>query len=149
MAGSYNILIHTPDFPLWDGGISTVACDYAKALTLAGHRVVVVTPEQTPEDRPWDQHQPFRILRTKKHKAFWLQFLDGLRVTRKLMHSVSFDFAISQRWNVSGLICHVLYRREKVPHLQWFHGNEIYDRHRRGLREYLLPLLRFSHYVVE
>lgn len=134
----YKILIHTPDFPLWGGGISTVAFEYAKVLTLAGHRVVVITPEQTAEDTGWDRRQPFRILRTRKHKAFWLQYLDGLRVTRNVVRSESFDFTISQRWNVSGLICHFLSKHHKILHLQWFHGNEMYDRHRRGIWARLL-----------
>lgn len=138
MVRSYDILIHTPDFPLWDGGIATVAFEYASAFTQAGHRVVVMTPQQTPEDRQWDQRQPFRVIRTAKHKAFWLQFLDGWRVTRAVVRSEAFDLMISQRWNVSGLICHVLSKRAKIPHFQWFHGNEIYDRHRKGMWARLL-----------
>src|SRR5574341_1935580 len=132
MSKSYNILIHTPDFPLWDGGISTLAFEYAKAFTLAGQRVVVITPEQTPEDRRWDPRQPFRVLRTRKHKAFWLQYVDGLRVARNFVRSSSVDFTMSLRWNVSGLIGHYLSKRYEIPHLQWFSGNEIYDRHRKG-----------------
>jgi phosphatidylinositol alpha-1,6-mannosyltransferase len=131
-------LIHTPDFPLWDGGIAAVGYEYARALTLAGHHVVVVTQEQTPEDRAWDQRQPFRVLRLKKRKAFWLQYLDGLRVTRSLVRSTRFDFTMSLRWNVSGLICHDLSQRHNIPHLQWFNGNEIYDRHRKGIWARLL-----------
>jgi phosphatidylinositol alpha-1,6-mannosyltransferase len=123
---------------LWDGGIATVAFEYASALTRAGHRVVVMTPQQTPGDREWDRRQPFRVIRTAKHKAFWLQFLDGWRVASAVVRSEAFDLMISQRWNVSGLICHVLSKRAKIPHFQWFHGNEIYDRHRKGLWARLL-----------
>lgn len=128
----YRILIHTPDFPLWDGGISTLACEYARTLTRLGHLVTVITPLQTGQDKNWDKTQEFRIIRLKKQKAFYLQFFLYLYQTIAETKNVKYDLIISMRWNVSGLICDIISHRSGIPHFQWFSGNEIFDRHREN-----------------
>ena len=40
------ILVATPDFPLWDGGISTMAYEVASGFKRLGHEVGVMTPLQ-------------------------------------------------------------------------------------------------------
>ena len=124
-----NIVIHTPDFPLWDGGISTVAYEYAKTLQGFGHGVTVITPEQTDKDRGWDHARPFSVLRLKKRKAFWLQYAGGLFTTQKFIKRKKIDLLLSFRWNVSGMVCGQISCQFQIPHFQWFHGNELFDRH--------------------
>jgi len=123
------ILIHTPDFPPCDGGISTVAYEYARTFHDHGHEVLVITPSPCYDMGEWDSKQRFALNRISNIKAFALKYYYQLFQLRKVLSKKRFDLLISQRWNVSGLICEKARNSFSIPHYQWFHGNEIYDRH--------------------
>ena len=63
------ILVVTPDFPLWDGGISTVAMEWSGGLHRLGHEVVVLTPLQDPGDLEFDRKLPYKTIRLRNVKA--------------------------------------------------------------------------------
>lgn len=123
------ILIHTPDFPPCDGGIATVAYEYARTFQDQGHDVLVITPSPYSDMGKWDSKQQFTINRLPNIKAFALKYYYQRFQLRRVLSQKRFDLLISQRWNVSGLVCEKARKHFSIPHYQWFHGNEIYDRH--------------------
>jgi len=64
-----NVLLVTPDFPLWDGGISTVSYELTKALNNIGVSTTVVTPQQMPGDLGFDRSLSFNVVRLANPKA--------------------------------------------------------------------------------
>ena len=63
------ILVVTPDFPLWDGGISTVALEVSNGLQRLGHEIVVLAPSQDPGDREYDGTLPYETVRLRNVKS--------------------------------------------------------------------------------
>lgn len=66
---SPDVFLVTPDFPLWDGGISTVSHELSKALNNAGVRTVVISPQQTHGDLRFDSTLTFDVVRLANPKA--------------------------------------------------------------------------------
>jgi hypothetical protein len=66
---SPGVFLVTPDFPLWDSGVSTVSHELSKALNNAGVRTIVISSQQTPDDLRFDNTLPFGVIRLANHKA--------------------------------------------------------------------------------
>lgn len=122
-----NILIISADFPPWDGGIAQVAYEYARAFTGLGHKVTALAPVYG-DDKAWDGRQPFEVLRYRCHKSFqghyWLLRLKLANLLRRR----TYDWILCMRWNFDGLALGARIRGNPVI-FQWFHGNELFDRH--------------------
>ena len=66
---SPDVFLVTPDFPLCDGGISTVSYELSKALNKATVRTIVISPQQTPDDLRFDNTLLFGVTRLVNPKA--------------------------------------------------------------------------------
>lgn len=128
------ILLHTPEFPPCDGGVSAAAYEYARAFQRLGHAVTVVTPSHRDSSPTWDAAQLFEIQRVRSFKSLDATYFYQRFHLHRLLSRLPSDVLLSQRWKVSGLVCETARRRFAIPHLQWFHGNEVYDRHLRKRR---------------
>ena len=92
------ILILTPDFPLWDGGVAAVAENLADFLQRAGQHVTVFTPTQTPHDAAFDDGQKYRVIRLRNLKdRFYKYFLGHWRL-RSLLIRERFDCILATNW---------------------------------------------------
>jgi phosphatidylinositol alpha-1,6-mannosyltransferase len=94
-----------------------------------GHEILVITSTPGIETRTWDNRQSFELRRILNFKAFALKYLYQWFHLNRLLSKKCMDLLISQRWNVSGLVCEKARGKFAIPHYQFFHGNEIYDRH--------------------
>ena len=105
------------------------AYEYARSFRHLGHDVLVVAPTQLQGNRAWDYSQAFEIVRVPSTKSFALNYYYQRFHLNRLLSRRRFDVLLSQKWNVSGLACDYARHRQAIPHIQWFHGNEIYDHH--------------------
>jgi phosphatidylinositol alpha-1,6-mannosyltransferase len=92
------ILLATPDFPLWDGGVAVWAEKLAEFFARAGHDVTVLTPRQLPGDDEFDAARKYRVLRTRNVKARRIKYAYAHWRTRLLLRVEKFDHAIALTW---------------------------------------------------
>jgi len=126
------ILIHTPDFPSWDGGISTMAYEYASELSRMGFEVQVVTLYRCKEDLLWDSSQPFKVHRMRNIKSSIAAYYYQVYKTYRFVTDFVPDLFISLRWDFSGLVGCALKGLGKYELLQFFHGNDIFSGRRKS-----------------
>ena len=119
------ILIATPDFPLWDGGISTVSFEVAMGLHRIGHDISVLTPLQNPSDINFDSTLPFKIFRIKNIKDHYLKTYYHIMKMNQLIKKYKFDLIMAQSWYPSGIAAVNVAKRHKVKMTVTVHGNEI------------------------
>ena len=119
------ILVVTPDFPLWDGGISTVALEVSNGLHRLGHEIVVLAPSQDPGDREFDRKLPYETIRLRNVKSRHVKTLYHAWVTTCLERSRRFDVIMAQSWFPSGIAACCASRLCGVPYTVTVHGNEI------------------------
>lgn len=119
------ILVVTPDFPLWDGGIATVALEVANGLQRLGHEIVVLAPSQDPRDREYDGTLPYETVRLRNVKARHVKTLYHAWETARLVRLRRFDVVMAQSWFPSGIAACWASGRYGVPYTVTVHGNEI------------------------
>ena len=119
------ILVVTPDFPLWDGGIATVALEVSNGLQRLGHEIVVLAPAQEPGDREYDGTLPYEVVRLRNVKSRHVKTLYHAWVTTCLEWSRTFDVVMAQSWFPSGIAACCASRLCGVPYTVTVHGNEI------------------------
>src|SRR4030065_1622602 len=119
------ILIATPDFPLWDGGISTVSFEVAMGLHRIGYDISVLTPLQNPSDINFDSTLPFKIFRIKNIKDHYLKTYYHIMKMNQLIKKYKFDLIMAQSWYPSGIAAVNVAKRHKVKMTVTVHGNEI------------------------
>ena len=125
------VLLHTPDFPPWDGGIAAAAFDIAKYLTHLGHQVIVVSQNLTENDQAWDKNQVFKIVRVKNISSSIVKYQLLKWKTKKIVTGFNPDILFAFSWRYSGLVCSYIKNKTNIPLIQFYHGNEIFDRHRK------------------
>lgn len=119
------ILIATPDFPLWDGGISTVSFEVAMGLHRLGHEISVLTPIQEANDRSFDRTLPFKIFRIRNIKDHYLKTYYHIFRMNQLMKKYKFDLIIAQSWYPSGIAARDVAKRHRINMTVTVHGNEV------------------------
>jgi phosphatidylinositol alpha-1,6-mannosyltransferase len=134
------ILVVTPDFPLWDGGISTVAQEVSSGLHRLGHEIVVLAPSQDPRDREHDRTLPYETVRLRNVKARHAKTLYHIWATTGLAGRGRFDIIMAQAWYPSGIAAYCASRLSRVPFTVTVHGNEIL--HRRFQTPYWMGWMR-------
>jgi phosphatidylinositol alpha-1,6-mannosyltransferase len=119
------ILLVTPDFPLWDGGISTVSYELTKALNQAGVSTAVVSPQQTPGDLNFDRSLSFDVVRLANPKARIIApYYQRLRLF-SLLHRYRPRAAIACCWFPCGFALAKLKRFINGPLAIIVHGSEL------------------------
>jgi phosphatidylinositol alpha-1,6-mannosyltransferase len=98
-APAKRILFLTPDYPMWDGGVSVLADKFALFFCRHGHTVTVATPLQLAEDKAFDHRQPHRVLRWKNVKDRYLKFFYAQWKLRRLLGRETFDHVICLTWH--------------------------------------------------
>ena len=126
------ILLHTPDFPPWDGGIAAAAFDIAKYLTHLGHQVIVVSQNLMEDDYAWDKNQIFKIIRVRNISSSIIKYQLLKWKTKKIVADFNPDILFAFSWRYSGLVCSYIKNKTGIPLVQFYHGNEIFDRHRKN-----------------
>ncbi|HEY5973209.1 MAG TPA: glycosyltransferase family 4 protein [Geobacteraceae bacterium] len=119
------ILIATPDFPLWDGGIATVAFEVAQSLTRLGHHVVVMAPQQDEKDLVFDATLPFTVCRVRNIKSRLLRLYYHRYALIRLVSRYRIDLVMAQTWFPCGTAALLALRKRGVPFTLTVHGNEI------------------------
>lgn len=134
------ILVVTPDFPLWDGGIATVALEMSGGLHRLGHEVVVLAPAQDPRDREFDGTLPYGIVRLRNVKARHAKTLYHAWAVIRLCGRRRFDVIVATVWYPSGIAAYCASRFFGVPFAVMIAGNEIL--HRRFQTRYWMGWMR-------
>ncbi|MGZ8461031.1 MAG: glycosyltransferase family 4 protein, partial [Candidatus Deferrimicrobiaceae bacterium] len=134
------ILVVTPDFPLWDGGISTVALEWSGGLHRLGHEIVVLTPSQDPGDREFDRKLPYETIRLRNVKARHAKTLYHVWAAIRLCRQRRFDVIVATVWYPSGIAAYCASRLGGVPFVVMVAGNEIL--HRRFQTPYWMGWMR-------
>ena len=134
------ILVITPDFPLWDGGISTVALEWSGGLHRLGHEIMVLTPSQDPGDREFDRKLPYETIRLRNVKARHAKTLYHIRAAIRLCRQRRFDVIVATVWYPSGIAAYCVSRFCGVPFAVMVAGNEIL--HRRFQTPYWMGWMR-------
>jgi len=132
LARKLKILLHSPDFPPWDGGVAAAAFDIAKYLSLFGHEVVVVAHNLTSTDSNWDKQQKFKVFRVKNIGSSYIKYHLIKWETRKVVSKMKPDILFAFNWRFSGLVCSAIKNSTGIPLVQFYHGNEIFDRRRKS-----------------
>jgi phosphatidylinositol alpha-1,6-mannosyltransferase len=134
------ILFITPDFPLWDGGISTIASEMAGGLQRLGHEIVVLAPSQDPGDREFDGKLPYETIRLRNVKARHAKTLYHAWAAIGLGRQRRFDVIVATVWYPSGIAAYCASRFCGVPFVVMVAGNEIL--HRRFQNPYWMGWMR-------
>jgi phosphatidylinositol alpha-1,6-mannosyltransferase len=153
-----DVFLVTPDFPLWDGGISTVAFELSRALHNAGVCAAVIAPQQTPGDLGFDSALGFDVVRLANPKArIVAPYYQRLRLL-PLLHRYRPRATIACSWFPCGLALSRLKRLMKGPLAVIVHGSELihykfrspfWRRRMRASLEAADILIPVSHYVKE
>jgi hypothetical protein len=93
------VLFLTPDYPMWDGGVSVLADKFASFFCRHGHSVTVATPFQLTQDRAFDARQSHRILRLKNVKDRYLKYHYAHWKLRHLLGSEAFHHIVCLTWH--------------------------------------------------
>ncbi|MFW6147364.1 MAG: glycosyltransferase family 4 protein [Thermodesulfobacteriota bacterium] len=119
------VLLVTPDFPLWDGGISTVSYELTKALNNIGVSTTVVTPLQTTGDLHFDRSLSFNVVRLANPKARIIApYYQRLRLVSLLLRFRP-QGIIACCWFPCGFALAKLKRLIKGPLAIIIHGSEL------------------------
>ncbi len=119
------VLIATPDFPLWDGGIATVAYEVAKGLHELDHTVDVLAPAQMDADHDFDLGLPFNVHRIKNVKDHYLKAYYHTFKLDQLVRKHKYDLIMAQSWYPSGIAASRVAKKYGVNMSVTVHGNEI------------------------
>jgi phosphatidylinositol alpha-1,6-mannosyltransferase len=119
------VLIATPDFPLWDGGVATVAYEVANGLHKLGHEVNVLAPEQNEDDRKFDSTLPYQVFRIKNIKDHYLKMYYHIHKMNQLVKIHTYDLIMAQSWYPSGIAANCIAKKNKINMTVTVHGNEI------------------------
>ena len=119
------ILIASPDFPLWDGGIATVAFEVAKGLYNLGYRVDVLAPRQTKDDSDFDSSLPFTVHRIRNIKDHYLKTYYHIVKMDQLVKKYKYNMVMAQSWYPSGIAAGYIARKYMIDMSVTVHGNEI------------------------
>lgn len=119
------ILIATPDFPLWDGGIATVAFEVACSLSRLGHEVAVMAPLQDAGDPAFDATLPFAVHRVRNVKSRWVKLFYHRLALLRLVRRLRVDLVMAQTWFPSGTAAVASRKLGGTPMTLTVHGNEI------------------------
>jgi phosphatidylinositol alpha-1,6-mannosyltransferase len=134
------ILVVTPDFPLWDGGIATVALEVSNGLQRLGHEIVVLAPSQDPGDREYDGTLPYETVRLRNVKSRHVKTLYHAWAAIRLGRQRRFDVIVATVWYPSGIAAYCASRFCGVPFVVMVAGNEIL--HRRFYSPYWMGWMR-------
>jgi phosphatidylinositol alpha-1,6-mannosyltransferase len=134
------ILVVTPDFPLWDGGIATVALEVSNGLQRLGHEIAVLTPSQDPGDREFDRKLPYETIRLRNVKARHAKTLYHAWAAIRLCRQRRIDVIVAAVWYPSGIAAYCASRFCGVPFVVMVAGNEIL--HRRFRSPYWMGWMR-------
>jgi len=121
------VLVATPDFPLWDGGISTMAFEVASGFKRLGHEVGVMTPLQSRggDCLEFDAALPFRVFRIRNIKDHFLKSVYHDFKMGQLMRNHGFDIVLAQSWYPSGIAACKAAKKYGVRFAVTVSGNEI------------------------
>jgi phosphatidylinositol alpha-1,6-mannosyltransferase len=120
-----DVFLVTPDFPLWDGGISTVSYELSRALNNAGVCTTVISPQQTPGDLRFDSTLSFDVVRFAHPKARIIApYYQRLRLF-SLLHQYRPRGTIACCWFPCGLALAKLKRFMNGPLAIIVHGSEL------------------------
>lgn len=120
------IILATPDFPPWDGGVSRVAAALARGLTDLGAEVIVLAAKQSPGERSADLNLPFEVFRAGLPKAKALKPVFAWAHLFSLVASVRPHLIFATSWQPFGLAAALLPRGTDCA-IQ-VHGSEIVSR---------------------
>jgi len=134
------ILVVTPDFPLWDGGIATVALEVSNGLQRLGHEIAVLTPSQDPVDREFDRELPYETIRLRNVKARHAKTLYHAWAAIRICRQRRFDVIVATVWYPSGIAAYCASRVTGAPFVVMVAGNEIL--HRRFRSPYWMGWMR-------
>ncbi len=104
------IILATPDFPPWDGGVSRVAGELAHGLTRLGAKVIVLCAKQTQGEKASDLAKPFEVFRMGLPKAKALKPLFAWPHLFSLIASVRPHMVFAATWHPFGLAAALLPR---------------------------------------
>ncbi len=99
MTPTKRVLFLTPDYPMWDGGVSVLADKFASFFCRHGRSVTVATPFQLTQDRAFDAWQSHRILRWKNVKDRYLKYYYAHWKLRHLLGSEAFHHIVCLTWH--------------------------------------------------
>lgn len=119
------LLIAAPDFPLRDGGLSTVAVELARGFHRLAHEVAVLTPSQDSGDRYFDRTLPFPVHRLWNVKDRYAKVYYHTYKMKRLMKANRFDYIIATSWFPSGIAGAYTGRRHKRSMGVIINGNEL------------------------
>jgi phosphatidylinositol alpha-1,6-mannosyltransferase len=119
------VLIATPDFPLWDGGVATVAYEVANGLYKLRHEVNVLAPEQNKADTKFDSTLPYQVFRIKNIKDHYLKMYYNIYKMNQLVKMHKYDLIMAQSWYPSGIAASRIVKKNKIDMTVTVHGNEI------------------------
>lgn len=119
------LLILTPDFPPWDGGVAVWAEKIAKFLTLHGCQVVVAAPQQLAEDAEFDRSQSYKVVRLKNLKARYLKYFWAKFAVKLLLRAHKPSHILILTWYPYANA--VLDSAQGVPITLMAHGNDFME----------------------
>ena len=119
------LLILTPDFPPWDGGVAVWAEKTAKFLTRQGCKVIVAAPHQLAEDAEFDRAQPYQVVRLKNWKAKYLKYVWAKFAVRRLLREHQPSHILILTWYPYANA--VLDSAHGVPITLMAHGNDFME----------------------
>ncbi len=120
------LLILSPDFPVWDGGVAVFAEKLATGFAAAGQQVTVLTPRQLPGDADFDRGLTYPVRRTRNVKDRYLKYLYAGWMLHRLFRSMSFDAVLSTTWFPYANA--VLRSAPRTPLFLLAHGNDFLER---------------------
>jgi phosphatidylinositol alpha-1,6-mannosyltransferase len=119
------MLIATPDFPLWDGGVATVAYEVTNGLHKLGHEVNVLAPEQNEDDSKFDSTLPYQVFRIKNIKDHYLKIYYNIYKMNQFVKKHKYDLIMAQSWYPSGIAASCIAKKNNINMTVTVHGNEI------------------------
>lgn len=141
------ILLLTPDFPLWDGGVSAWAGKLAHWLPQLGHDLTVLTPRQLPGDTAHDASLPCTVLRTPNLKDRHAKYFFAHLRLALLRSQPPFDAILATTWHPYALPALRWLSRPATRTILMAHGNDFLENRwqRPYWRRRMLRAFRSAH----
>ncbi len=92
------LLIASPDFPCWDGGVAVWAEKLAGHGARQGADITAFTPRQLPQDSEFDAAQSYRVMRVRNVKDRYLKYVYSQWRLGRLLARERFDAVLSTTW---------------------------------------------------
>lgn len=93
------ILLFSPDFPPWDGGVAVWAEKLAQFVMRQGRHVVVAAPQQLAEDAAFDARQSYPVVRLRSFKDRYLKYVSAHLTVRRLVRAYRPAHILALTWH--------------------------------------------------